>query len=307
MSLWRTVFGKDISIDYWRWKYLANPYGNRILLCVKQTGEVVVLYGGIPYRSRLATSSVEIIHLSDIMSHPDIRKTGLFIKTVEAFISYFSGPEKAVFFYGFPGKYHFDIGQKYLEYRELGTGVAFLSAMVEDFSVQTSTGGIVVKTSTTDEAKHNTIWNSCREYYPFSVIRDHAFLNWRFYQNPTRSYMVYAYALHSDSVFSGYAVFTAGEVEGTMILVDLIMPPSADSVQDFFSILSKIFISENVKRIKTWLPANHFLIALLVSSGFSVSPEPLGFIPTGRSFSPALPWNWGSRNMFYSMADADLF
>ena len=100
LSLWRTVFGKDISIDYWRWKYLANPYGNRILLCVKQTGEVVVLYGGIPYRSRLATSSVEIIHLSDIMSHPDIRKTGLFIKTVEAFIPYFSGPEKAVFFYG---------------------------------------------------------------------------------------------------------------------------------------------------------------------------------------------------------------
>lgn len=307
LSLWQTVFEKDISRAYWRWKYVENPYGNRILLCVNQTGDVVVLYGGIPYRTRMATSSVEIIHLSDIMSHPAVRKTGLFIQTVAAFIAHFSGPEKAAFFYGFPGKYHFDIGQKYLEYRELGDGVAFLSAMVQDFPVQTSSRAMVARISNLDEIKNDDMWNNCREFYPFSVIRDHAFLNWRFYQHPTHSYEVYAYALHPDSPFSGYAVFTLSEDEEAMVLVDLMMPPFADRVQDFFTILSKGFADRNIKRIKTWLPANHFLTLLLVSSGFSVSPEPLGFIPTGRSFSPALPWDWGSWNMFYSMADADLF
>lgn len=304
LSLWQTVFGKEISNAYWRWKYLDNPYGNRILLCVKQTGEVVVMYGGIPYRTQMDEKSVEIIHLSDIMSHPDYRKTGLFIKTVEAFITHFGGPQKAVFFYGFPGKYHFDIGCKYLEYRELGNGVCFLSAMISDLVKPSRGRGQVIRISDAEDYG-NDIWSKCREYYPFSVIRDQTFLKWRFHMNPVHSYEVYGYALDPDSQVIGYAVFARNE--DTSIMVDILIPPSVSMVKDFMAILAADFFKLNGKKVQTWLPANHFLTEILVTCGFSVHPEPFGFVPTGRSFSPLLPWEWGSDNMYYSMADADLF
>ncbi|MDA3894695.1 MAG: GNAT family N-acetyltransferase [Desulfobacteraceae bacterium] len=304
LSLWQTVFGKDINRDYWQWKYSKNPYGNRILLCVKETGEVVVMYSGIPYRANMDGESLEIIHLSDIMSHPDYRKTGLFIKTVEAFIAYFGGPQKAVLFYGFPGMYHFDIGRKYLEYRELSGGVQFLSVTIKDLSENDHSRGCVTRISNIDDVGKD-IWPECQKYFPFSVIRDKQFLKWRFQMNPIHSYKIYGYALNPDSQLIGYAAFA--QDEDTLIMVDLLMPPSLAMVQDFMAIMAAEFIKQNIKKAKTWLPANHFLNNILVSCGFDVQPEPLGFVPTGRSFSPCLPWDWGSQNMYYSMADADLF
>jgi hypothetical protein len=36
-------------------------------------------------------------------------------------------------------------------------------------------------------------------------------------------------------------------------------------------------------------------------------PEPLGIIPTGRVFLSSLSFDWASKNIYYSMADGDLF
>lgn len=304
LSLWQTVFEKDISSAYWRWKYTNNPYGNRIVLCVKETGEVVVMYSGIPYRASIGGEFIEIIHLSDVMSHPDYRKTGLFIKTVESFFEYFGGPQKAAFIYGFPGKYHFDIGCKYLKYNELSGGVSFLFALVRDLAENSHFQGRVMNISNIDDAGKD-IWPECQKFYPFSVIRDKQFLKWRFQMNPIHSYKIYGYALNPGSQLIGYAAFA--QDEDTLIMVDLLMPPSLSMVQDFMAIMAAEFVKQNIKKVKTWLPANHFLTNILVSCGFAVRQEPLGFVPTGRSFSPSLPWNWGSQNMYYSMADADLF
>jgi len=41
--------------------------------------------------------------------------------------------------------------------------------------------------------------------------------------------------------------------------------------------------------------------------GFQAIPEPIGIIPTGRSFSSGLDWTWASNNFFYTMGDGDLF
>ena len=123
--------------------------------------------------------------------------------------------------------------------------------------------------------------------------------------NPVHSYDVYGYALNPDSQVVGYAVFA--RKEDTLVMVDILMPPSVSMVKDFMTAMAADFFKQDDKKVQTWLPANHFLTEILVACGFSVHPEPLGFVPTGRSFSPLLPWDWGSDNMYYSMADADLF
>ncbi|KPA11497.1 hypothetical protein MHK_008290 [Candidatus Magnetomorum sp. HK-1] len=97
----------------WRWKYIDNPYEVKILLCVTQYGKPVVLYGGIPFKANICGREMIMIHLSDIMSHPEYRKTGLFIHTVNAYFEFFGGEEEVGLMYGFPGKYHFDPEKQY--------------------------------------------------------------------------------------------------------------------------------------------------------------------------------------------------
>ncbi|MFP4087436.1 MAG: GNAT family N-acetyltransferase, partial [Desulfobacteraceae bacterium] len=110
LSLWEAAFGKELSPSLWRWKYLKNPYPVQIGVAVDDDERVLVLYGGIPYRANWNGNQVSMTHLMDIMSHPDCRGSGLFVKTGAAFFDLFAGPERTLFYYGFPGKYHFDIG-----------------------------------------------------------------------------------------------------------------------------------------------------------------------------------------------------
>ena len=122
LDLWRVAFGKELDADLWRWKYVDNPFGMRVLVCRDpQTEAAVVVYSGVPYRARRNGREVEIVQLMDIMSHPDVRKTGLFIKAAEAFFDIFAVGD-SVLYYGIPGRYHFDIGAKYLDYSELEVG-----------------------------------------------------------------------------------------------------------------------------------------------------------------------------------------
>ena len=127
LELWRTAFGRELEPAAARWKYADNPFGQRILLCCDASGAAVVMYSGAPYRAVWKGRRVEIVQLMDIMSHPEVRKTGLFIKAAEVFFELFAGGD-SVLYYGIPGRYHFDIGAKYLAYSGLASGVACLEA-----------------------------------------------------------------------------------------------------------------------------------------------------------------------------------
>ncbi|OQX73355.1 MAG: hypothetical protein B6D64_13975, partial [Bacteroidetes bacterium 4484_276] len=60
-------------------------------------------------------------------------------------------------------------------------------------------------------------------------------------------------------------------------------------------------------KVQLWLPKNHFITDNLVEIGFEEKPEPLGIIPTGRSFDKTLDIDFAINNIFYTMGDGDLF
>lgn len=312
IRLWETVFEKPLNRDYWDWKYFANPYGQRIMLATSEAGEPLVFYGGIPYRANLEGRTVEVIHLMDIMSHPAYRKTGLFVKTVEAFIDRFGADDRAVLFYGFPGQYHFQIGNRYLKYRELSGGANFWTADPRTLSSHGDPPGEIFEIAG-DAGAFDELWLKNAKYYPFSIIRDAKFINWRFKLKPEASYEIYGYRVEPGQGraqgmaqgMAGYAVFVRNA--DAVVMADMLMPPDKAIFQGFMTKVADRWVQKGIKRVETWLPANHFLNRLLSETGFSRLPEPLGFIPTGRSFASFLPLDWVVNHMYYSMADADLF
>ena len=53
LDLWHVAFGKELDPELWRWKYVDNPFGMRVLVCRDPSGEIaVVMYSGVPYRAR---------------------------------------------------------------------------------------------------------------------------------------------------------------------------------------------------------------------------------------------------------------
>ncbi len=299
-KLWKAAFGKEMSPELWHWKYLKNPYNRQMLLCLNENGEAVVSYTGIPYRANLSGKTVEMTQLMDIMSHPEYRKTGLFIKTAYAFFEFFG--KDILFVYGFPGKYHLDIGEKYLGYTALTKPVSFLSAQVDNLISQKSESGRIERISKID-ASFDCLWGKCQDKYPLSIIRNSDFVRWRFLNHPIKQYDIFSY--QQDSDLNAYAVFAIKENKAR--LVDILAPPSEALISDFMTQTALALKISGAELIETWLPENHFITQSLISIGFVNSPEPLGIFLTVRNFENSPPSDWTSENLFYTMADADLF
>jgi predicted acetyltransferase len=301
-KLWKAAFGKEMSSPLWNWKYLENPYNRQMLLCVSETGEMVVSYTGIPYRTNLQGRIVAMSQLMDIMSHPEYRKTGLFIKTAHAFFEFFS--KDILFVYGFPGKYHFDIGEKYLGYQALTKTVTYLSARTDVLASRKAAFGRIERITDID-ASFDRLWEKCLDNYPLSIIRNSDFVRWRFLNHPMKKYEIFGFWKDPDKGLDAYAVFS---VEGkTARIADILAPSSEDPVGDFLNQTACVLKDAGIERIETWLPENHFITKSLILAGFVNYPESLGIIPTVRNFEKAPLLEWTSEHLFYTMADADLF
>ncbi|SLM29961.1 hypothetical protein MTBBW1_2030051 [Desulfamplus magnetovallimortis] len=320
-QLWQAAFNNEISSKLWRWKYIDNPYETAILICENSKGMPVVLYGGIPFHSNFSDRKIVMIHLSDIMSHPDYRGSGLFIHTANAYFDFFGNRSDTFVMYGFPGKYHFDIGVKYLEYASIGNGAAFFCGSVKNImehktrqrrffsGIGDLLQGKIVRIEyddfQSDSGLFDSLWNSSSKDYPLAVTRDSAFMKWRFFDHPFKSYEIWGISYPPLKKCQGIMVLSFKDKKA--VIVDMLFPEKEKLVVDFTSHLMAMLYQRGFDTIETWLPSDHFLAAIFRKAGFDNRDEPTGIIPTIRIFDESLDYGWASENIFYTMGDGDLF
>jgi Acetyltransferase (GNAT) domain len=309
LSLWEAAFGKSMSPALFKWKWLDNPYGHQMMLCVGEDGTPVAMYSGIPFRANWQGETVRFTHLMDHSSHPAYRsalggRRGLFVRTAAEFFDRYGGPHGSVFMYGFPGKRHFFLGEKLLQYVPLRGGMTFMSARPSDVAFQMRSFKGRIEAFDSVSGAFDVLSEACRSAYPFSVLRDAAFLNWRFLKHPERRYEIWGYRPFLGRTLKAYAVLFH-EPESSCI-VDLFSLDADVRLADFIARLVNAMAENGAQELKTWLPPDHFLTKGLVSGGFRTGPEPIGFIPGGRTFHDKLGMDQVSDQIFYTMADGDL-
>ena len=305
IELWQTVFNNEMPLSLWRWKYLEAPYETAILICENSRGMPVVLYGGVPYKSTCCGKEVSMIHLADIMSHPDYRGSGLFIHTANAYFDCFGGMNKTIVMYGFPGKYHFYIGKKYLQYSPLGRGVVFLKAKVKTIKLKQGLISGRIDLCPAPDNCFDRIWQQTLKSYPLSVIRDSAYMAWRYFHHPEKTYEVWRFRTRFNKEWQAFMVIRIKDKKA--VVVDILAPDSEKLFHDFLGNIAAMLIDRGIQGIETWIPEGHFLAAFFLCCGFKKKREPIGIIPTIRLFDETLDMNWAGTNFYYTMGDCDLF
>ncbi|NPD83643.1 GNAT family N-acetyltransferase [Lentimicrobium sp. L6] len=309
MELWELAFNHEMDQKVWRWKYHKNPFGYQIMLCLNEKEEPVVMYGGLPYKSFYKGQAIRMVHMTDSMSHPAYRSTtqgrkGLFIQTAEHFFDVFAVPPESVFYYGYPGIRAYRLGKLFLQYNEISQGVQFVSADIEQVK---NRSGYFKKTRLVhsfDTTIFNRIWNSLNWYYPFSISRNADFIKWRYFDHPTKKYLVFVSRniLHQPKA---YGIIQINNKIAT--LVDILVKPRVDDIACLVSEITKELKKRGVTQIQSWLPPNHGVTQKLIQIGFIAKKEPLGLTIVGRTFHKEIPLDHASKNMFFTMADGDLF
>lgn len=309
LELWKAAFGKSLDPKIWQWKY-HGTFESKCIVAEHASGQLIAMFGGVLYPAMARNRKVEIIHLWDNMSHPGYRailggRRGLFVKTVDVFIKTFCGDQKAVFLYGFPGERHFRLGQHTLNYGMLTEGAVCLEGVVDDLIVSVKRGSIE-KLSSAD-SRFNSLAKEFDGFLPFWVRRDSRFIQWRYFEHPENTYRIYGYRRGWRNLLSGLMVLSDEADQDTGVVVDFLLPADETKALSFLGQMILEWRYLGWKRVRTWIPRGSALLKVWQKVGFYDIPEPIGFIPTGRTFSAQLDWPWASRNLFYTMGDGDLF
>lgn len=305
-ELWEICFDDKIDKNLWDWKYVNSPYGSKVLLCCSENQTIAVMYGGIPYLANWKGQVIKIAHLVDIMAHPRYRGW-LFVKTAKAFFDTCTGFPEPAFLYGLPGEKHFVIGQKLLKYRKLVGGMVYLTCSTSELAkIKPKFWNKIFPIHSADN-RFDKLWLRVKKSYPFSAIRESRFIDWRFYKHPKNTYEVWGYGSFFSSELKAYVVLLSDYVNGVAHLIDILIYDSRNMIKDLLHHIGYNLNKKGITEIRTWLPAHHFIAESAKSAGFNAMQEPLGIIPVGRSFDLNLELDWVSKNIFYTMADGDLF
>src|SRR5262245_40931517 len=210
--------------EEWDWAFARNPAGQRIWVAECE-GVIAAQCAALPYRVLIDGREASFTQGVDSMVHPEhrkgLRRPGLYVETALPFFRQFGGQGADILHYGWPVEPAWRIGRTFLDYEivrtltmhfmELGAGPVAIPREVERL--------------TAFDADVRALYQRCHAQWGTSVIRDAAYLNWRFVAHPRFRYHLFAVRGERRELL-GYAIYRRADwpVAGTGLIMDWLGP-----------------------------------------------------------------------------------
>ena len=264
--------------DNWTWKHAGNnPAGKAIIYVMEQEGKIIVHFAVIPHRLRVFGEDVLGSHSIGSMVVPEYQGKGL-IKFVADKQFEEVAKRKIAFSYGFPNLLAYDLHKKLMGYND----VIQISTMEKQTTAKRTR-----KKESSAKAKFlpikrfddsvDVLWDRAKDDYKISVIRDAAFLNWRYLERPDQKY--YAFGLYEDNALAGYVIlklYKDSEILKGHIIDIFSLSGRKDIALSLIEESERFFIENKTNVQSTWVTGSALYNEILLTRGFKpVRPRPL--------------------------------
>ncbi len=333
LSLRRLVFGEfeedKLRPDFWKWEFLDGPAGKAFIYIAEDEKKLVGHFADIPRRFSVNGDLLMGTLSLDLMVHADYRRRGIFAE-LGTYAARRVDREKCLFMTAFPIRKEtigglIKIGwetvgelpvlvyplrfrgimKRYVHFSPLSLllgGIARGVYLLLWRGRRAGAEGIQLEEVNHLDARFDSFWEKAVKLYPVMGARDRAFLNWRYFQNPVRTYSL-------------YRAMEDGEMTGYLILrkVDLLQFKSA-VVVDLLALNDRALsalveegikqsLKEEVDLLSCMIPKRHPYYRALRSFGFLPSPKAFLFMVyrLAKEKVPLSPeaWyvNWGDTDV----------
>ena len=261
--------------DFCRWKYFGNPAGDAAVGIAVADGEVVSLAAGVPKRVQVGSETVVGFELGDFITAPAFRRRGLFSRLI-TLVADEAARRGAAFLYVRPNDNSFPILARDLGFSETqrieirayrapsdvlaqrmripeavarGLGV---DRVAERILLPPAPNGIRVEPVERFGPEADVLWSATRQAYSFALVRDRAYLNWRYADSPTPYRLWMA---SRDGHPMGYAVGFAHQADPMGYLIDAFAAPAESDVAGaLLRTCMGSLLEAGARSIYTWVP-----------------------------------------------------
>jgi GNAT superfamily N-acetyltransferase len=227
------------------WKYFSNPLGTAAVGIATADGRVVSLAAGVPKLVRVGSQTLLAFELGDFITAPAFRKRGLF-STLIRMICDEAKRRGAAFVYVRPNESSFHILTKDLAFQEVqklderrfvapsavlerktGVPAALPRRLGADWVARRTLlprafPNIRLEPVTRFGAEVDEWWAAVGPKFPFALVRNHEYLNWRYIDCPSPYRSLAAFR---DGRFAGYLTSFLFQRSPTGHILDLVTDP----------------------------------------------------------------------------------
>lgn len=311
LELFARSFHQPRSLEHWRWKFQQNPAGGHRISLAFLGERLVAQYAGYPLRVFVDGSVVEANQIGDTMTDPAVRHLGrgpssVLGRTARHFYeTHCAG--KVVFNFGF----NVANIQKF-SIRFLGSDrVESVPYRLRDLRarplpplhrIERWLRGCRLELTTATSPEWDELFRRVAPRYGFLLVRDAAYVRWRYLECPDISYAVVAIRKWGRLV--GWLVFR--NRDRRLSVGDFLIDPECG---DYFVLALRHLASlYDVDAIDGWFPARPpWLGEILAASGLESRPEPQDLALMCVPFTQPDAVQRMRESLYYGMGDGDLF
>jgi hypothetical protein len=228
----------QIDARTWEWKYDPRPSGGRTELIVAEHPEIGIAgaYPCQPLRALCEGQPMRTAQITDLMVRHDWRRAGprpgLFVTLGNAFYDAYcgAGPDRQAFNYGWPVP-AWRIGQRYLRYENVRDWNFLAREIpVDPAALRAMPGGVEVRAVERFGPDVDALFATLGPRFGLTLVKDSAYLNWRFADHPSRSYRLLECRGLADGALRGVAVDTVGDFRrpNTSFVLELLVDLADD-------------------------------------------------------------------------------
>lgn len=301
-GLFKLAFNKEMSLEYWNWRYRDNPTG-MIMISLMWDGETLVgHYALSPVYLNLKGEKILSGLSMTTMTHPEYRGLGIFPTLAEHLYK-----EQALnglkMVWGFPNNNSHYIFGKVLKWKDVEQIPTF-SLFVEHFKMPAEATS-VVSSAQFKESYLSVLADQNEELCQVHKSLD--YLNWRYLKNPTADYQIFELEHKGKTYFAVTKVFPSFDVKGRyeIDVLELNFPDDYKSGVQLISAILENYKDFNPLKINMWMPLSSKKHLVFEKMGFgNVAPVTyLGFRSLEDNSKGAIPFTYWD----YQMGDSDVY
>ena len=294
--------GYGLDLDFWRWLFRDNPAGPAPIYFADDNGRLAGHYAIVPFRLRIQGREVVACQGLEAITHPDYRRQGIMLALARR--AYADVVQEGVdLIYGFPNTSSVGGFLKHLEFdvpenlpvlvrpldlprllvHQRGPGLLPRLAGPPGqwgwdrlWPLRPDAAGVTVGEVAAFPDAVDALCQRVLAGIPNAVIRDRAFLDWRYCRHPLRRYRIYL--AHRGEQLRGFCVSGRFDFKGLEIGVLLDLFGDVDDTAALAALGSRVLLDARAEG----LPA----MAAIGSADSPFRPvlRRLGFRYTARTF-----------------------
>lgn len=298
IDLFKRSFNRNISSDYWSWRYRDNPniieelinlaWDDNKLVAHYAVSPIQLFIDGFKYNAALSMTT---------MTDPEYQGRGLFTNLAE---NLFENSKTLDIIFGVPNENSVKgfIGK--LDFK-LIKEIPMLESKISKKEYRINSNCVLVEKF---DERFDELFKSTINKYKIITSRRSEHLNWRFTNNPENEYKILAYM--EDDKLLGYLV-TKIYVGSQMITGDIvdILVTNEVVLKELLNFAFSLFQSQNVSSINTWF-SDKKLIKIFEEFGFLASGQYFHFIVRDNKYKKNEEL-FDFDNWYITMSDIDLF